>query len=421
MSFGGRCAAGVVLLAVAGPRGTKAHFAELIEKKPCRKDIVADRRGTEMTFKFGFSEADLSDDEAGVAGTSAGSVAAASAAAPASQTKTGLLDELEKTITTETAPQVHSLESVLETLRGLRVSFAKSMSPQKGEEMYRRELFDIKHQVMCEDLEGATNTGGMIQGLLMAEGDGVVDIKRNVYEGGFKSWECSYDMVDALAGLVGDGSEFRYKSIVELGCGSALPACYVFRRLLLAQQSGFRMVFSDFNYEVLRLVTVPNLVIHWASTLDAATLHELTADASLDVDAGAPVLDDNELLFSPKLLAAFTDELAHRCISITLISGLWGRSFQHILLPLAPDLLLTSETIYALDILAAVADLIIETLQGSEGSKALVAAKHYYFGVGGSVLEFLSYIRPRLPAAASLNATDIALSQLKRSIVSLTF
>lgn len=370
-----------------------------------------------MTFKFGFSEADLSGDESGVAGTTMGS----EAAARTSYTKTGLLDELEKTITTETAPQVHGLESVLETLRGLRVTFSRSRSPMKGEEVYRRELFDIKHQVMCEDMGGPTSTGRMIQDLLMAEGDCVVDIKRNVYEGGFKSWECSYDMVDALAELVGDGSEFHYKSIVELGCGSALPACFIFRSLLLAQRSGFRMVFSDFNYEVLRLVTVPNLVIHWASTLDAATLHELIADTSQEVDTAVPVLSDNELLFSPKLLAAFTGELAHRSISITLISGLWGRSFQQILLPLAPDLLLTSETIYALDILAVVADLIIETLQASKGSRALVAAKHYYFGVGGSVLEFLSYIRRKLPASASLDTTDINLSHLKRSIVSLTF
>jgi protein-histidine N-methyltransferase len=53
----------------------------------------------------------------------------------------------------------------------------------------RRELFDVRVQLMAED-------GGDESDDLAALDKS--DIKTNVYEGGFKSWECSIDLAKLL-------------------------------------------------------------------------------------------------------------------------------------------------------------------------------------------------------------------------------
>lgn len=52
----------------------------------------------------------------------------------------------------------------------------------------RRELFDIRLQIMAEDGDDATAAVGLDSS----------DIRTNVYEGGFKSWECSFDLAKLL-------------------------------------------------------------------------------------------------------------------------------------------------------------------------------------------------------------------------------
>lgn len=56
----------------------------------------------------------------------------------------------------------------------------------------RRELWDVRLQLMAED----DDVGGQGHD---AEGLGEHDVKTGVYEGGFKSWESSVDLVKVLA------------------------------------------------------------------------------------------------------------------------------------------------------------------------------------------------------------------------------
>lgn len=78
----------------------------------------------------------------------------------------------------------------------------------------RRELWDVRVQIMAEDSLGNDETKngndrsdrdeisvaedgkGNGKGI---EGLGKDDVKTGVYEGGFKSWECSVDLVRVLA------------------------------------------------------------------------------------------------------------------------------------------------------------------------------------------------------------------------------
>ena len=69
-------------------------------------------------------------------------------------------------------------------------NFVTVTSPRgKVQKLPRRELFDIRMQLMAEDENVSADS---LIGLDNA------DIKTNVYEGGYKSWECSLDLAGVL-------------------------------------------------------------------------------------------------------------------------------------------------------------------------------------------------------------------------------
>ncbi|CAL1287897.1 unnamed protein product [Larinioides sclopetarius] len=75
------------------------------------------------------------------------------------------------------------------------------------------------------------------------------DLVPGKYEGGLKVWECSIDLAQYLA----DNKciqENHY--VLELGCGIGLPG-------LVAYLCGGLVTFQDFNSEVLKLLTAPNV------------------------------------------------------------------------------------------------------------------------------------------------------------------
>lgn len=325
-----------------------------------------------MSFAFGFSDEDVDDGSAPV-NTS-------------QEQKAHPLDT-----TPAVVPQTHTLHALLSSLVNVRFTFDNHSTPANNI-VYRRALFDIKYQVMMEDTETSA------KGLLL---DNASDLQKNIYEGGFKSWECSYDVVDHLAEKLKDGLSIG--SFVELGCGSALPSCYLLVHALTKKQK-LNMVLTDFNYEVLRLVTVPNLVIHWASTIDPQRLFELS-----NID-GQP-LNNDELLLTPALLDAFEEALKASSIELSFVSGGWARDFLQFVPSV--DYIVLSETIYSVETSAVVAEILLELLK--TGGTALVAAKNIYFGVGGSVIEFVNYVGDR----AKLDVKELE-GGLKRSLITMT-
>lgn len=83
----------------------------------------------------------------------------------------------------------------------------------------RREIFDIRTQLMAEDSADHDNAE-LIAGL--EEGD----LKPNFYEGGFKTWECSLDLAklvarqDAVIDSLGDSQTDVH--VIEV-CASPQP------------------------------------------------------------------------------------------------------------------------------------------------------------------------------------------------------
>ncbi|KAI9677906.1 MAG: hypothetical protein M1829_002403 [Trizodia sp. TS-e1964] len=305
----------------------------------------------------------------------------------------------------------------------------------------RRELFDVRIQIMAED-DGSGN-----ECLL---GSANSDVQAGIYEGGLKSWECSVDLVKVLsaheyrymAGVRKDIIEVKCRSqtakawewliVPQLGCGTALPSLLLFQRALSRGQgpscsndSPIRFVLADYNVDVLNLVTVPNIFLSWAM---------LRANSS----RGGSWLHEGDLDIEPDTLAQFLENLEELEITIDLLSGAWSEEFSGLVstvlaenhrntldgeleqlgphisskvlgptLPTRHRLILASETIYSPESLPSFTKVVMNALSdqsrtldsqpsapeasktrpSSVSSRALLAAKTMYFGVGGSVAE----------------------------------
>lgn len=83
------------------------------------------------------------------------------------------------------------------------------------------------------------------------------DLIPNVYEGGLKTWECSMDLLHLLATRCLPTLQSDSHRVLEIGCGSALPGIFCM------QFDGVtRVDFQDYNAEVLRNVTLPNILLN---------------------------------------------------------------------------------------------------------------------------------------------------------------
>ena len=168
------------------------------------------------------------------------------------------------------------------------------------------------------------------------------DLIPGVYEGGLKVWECALDLIQFMWDSELD---FHGLQILELGCGTALPGIY---SLLKGAQW---VDFQDYNPEVLNYITIPNVVLNTGSKHGEAQ-------------------SKNESKSGQRS---------------RFYSGDW--SLLPSLLEQTYDVILTSETIYCLDsqpkLLTA-----LKQLVRPETGVVYVAAKTFYFGVGGSTSSF---------------------------------
>lgn len=122
--------------------------------------------------------------------------------------------------------------------------------------LFRRDLFDARFQVLNQDEhdeeDEAPSKGKEREEVFVDESS---DLVKGVYEGGLKTWECSLDLVDCLdqrgyaidqdlstPRLRGKGilevrcmpnnSVQLLTRLVQVGCGTAVPICALFARLL---------------------------------------------------------------------------------------------------------------------------------------------------------------------------------------------
>lgn len=189
------------------------------------------------------------------------------------------------------------------------------------------------------------------------------DLVKGKYEGGAKLWECAVDLTRFLlendAARDADAGFFlRLKDarVLELGCGHGLPG------LACAMRGAREVVFADYNPDVLRALTVPNARANGFST-------ERLRDG-----------DSN-----------------HRVAATTFrfLGGDWSSLSRaaSLLEPGAFDVVLAAETVYEPSSFEKHVEILRravrrKTTTKKESGVALVAAKSYYFGVGGGARSF---------------------------------
>ncbi|XP_055945913.1 histidine protein methyltransferase 1 homolog [Argiope bruennichi] len=165
------------------------------------------------------------------------------------------------------------------------------------------------------------------------------DLIPGKYEGGLKVWECSIDLAQYLA----ENSCIQENDFVlELGCGIGLPG-------LVAYLCGGLVTFQDYNSEVLKLLTAPNVCLNTAK------------ENQLDILQKCQFLcgdwhDIKEIYYS--------EEKERKLY----------------------DVILTSETIYERSNQGKLLNLMKAALK--PGGVIYLASKIHYFGVGGNIADF---------------------------------
>ncbi|KAG2452383.1 hypothetical protein HYH02_002629 [Chlamydomonas schloesseri] len=180
------------------------------------------------------------------------------------------------------------------------------------------------------------------------------DLVPGKYEGGFKLWECAADLCKAVMARYGlaaaelagaaelQHSQLQGKKVLELGCGHGLPG-------IVALMGGAEVHFQDYNACVLRRLTAPNVI---------ANMERLPRSR-------------------PRPAAKYFAG-DWRLVGEHLTGRGYGGHY---------DLILSSETIYSVPAQERLLECIKRLLQPPHGV-ALVAAKRYYFGVGGGSKSF---------------------------------
>ncbi|XP_035710000.1 histidine protein methyltransferase 1 homolog isoform X3 [Folsomia candida] len=170
------------------------------------------------------------------------------------------------------------------------------------------------------------------------------DLVPGLYEGGFKLWECTFDLLSYLEDESGKAVSIGPDTkVLDLGCGHGLLGLYALGR-------GAHVLFQDYNEEVLTFLTIPNTISNFG----------------------------DEGLLRARYFAGGWDS-----INEYAKNNNGGKDWKF-------DTILSSETIYNMDYFEDFLNLVDLCLKPS-GSLYL-AAKTCYFGVGGGTNAFTSLV-----------------------------
>ena len=163
----------------------------------------------------------------------------------------------------------------------------------------------------------------------------------------------------------------------QLGAGTAIPTLVLFQHALL-NSIPLTFVLTDYNEDVLRLVTLPNIVMTWAAN---------TASNAIPI-SNLETSSKGDLELSESLLRLFLADVQSKNINFVFLSGPWTADLASLIPHSAPDfgsLILAAETIYSPESTTAFVEILITLLKRVKMAKAMIGAKRIYFGVGGSV------------------------------------
>nr|XP_006011932.1 PREDICTED: histidine protein methyltransferase 1 homolog [Latimeria chalumnae] len=217
------------------------------------------------------------------------------------------------------------------------------------------------------------------------------DLLSGAYEGGLKIWECTFDLLTYLQAA---GVELAEKRVLDLGCGAGLLG-------ILALKKNAKVVhFQDYNRTVIEAITIPNVLINCEEEED----------------------EENEDCIEPCHKKRKESEVKEQCLQhrCRFFSGEWSNFLQLLLNgddPPKYDIILTSETIYNTVYYSSLHDVLCNLLD--EKGRVYLASKIHYFGVGGGVQLFETFVDQR--NVFSTKTAKVTDQGLKRFIIEMTF
>ncbi|CAL9750530.1 unnamed protein product [Musa acuminata subsp. burmannicoides] len=200
------------------------------------------------------------------------------------------------------------------------------------------------------------------------------DLVPGKYEGGLKLWEGSLDLVKKLHSEIEEGMlMLSGKRVLELGCGHGLPGIF-------AGLKGAAVIhFQDFNAEVLRSLTIPNVTVNLKKELNQQQ-PLLTSKTSTSITADVRFFagDWNEIhQLLPYVCSADQRKATNGGLEENSCDGY--------------DVILMAETVYALSSLHCLYELIKRCMHRPSGVVYMAGKKHY-FGVGGGTRQFVNLV-----------------------------
>ncbi|OCT92674.1 methyltransferase like 18 S homeolog isoform X1 [Xenopus laevis] len=215
------------------------------------------------------------------------------------------------------------------------------------------------------------------------------DLISGVYEGGMKIWECTFDLIRYLED---EDVDFKGKRVLDLGCGAGLLGISALKR------KAKEVHFQDYNSTVIEEITVPNALVN--------------CDRD---DANECITEEPDRKRHKK--SEIKPGLLSKC---RFFSGEWSqfsKLMQNKMSPVKYDTILTSETIYNPAYYDALHDIFQHLL--AKNGIVYLASKSHYFGVGGGVHLFETYITEKnVFCAKTLKVYE---EGLQRMLISLSF
>jgi protein-histidine N-methyltransferase len=172
----------------------------------------------------------------------------------------------------------------------------------------------------------------------------------------------------------------------------------VFQRACSAQgNSPLHITVADYNPSVLYLATLPNFLLAWALQQGGGGLLPQEALGT-----------EGELELLPEVKQAFATFLQTSGISLAFVSGGWSPEFVSLLyhptvitdpFSNSSTLVIGAETIYSPFALGLFTETLLSILRRERQERsscqamAIIAAKRLYFGVGGSLDDFVDKMR----------------------------
>ncbi|KAG9460042.1 hypothetical protein H6P81_004550 [Aristolochia fimbriata] len=229
----------------------------------------------------------------------------------------------------------------------------------------------LKSTIECVNLNGGIT---LLKGKVSAyEVFGVPnsDLLPGKYEGGLKLWEGSLDLIKILHSELRDGHlSLTGKKVLELGCGHGLPGIFT------SIEGAAVIHFQDFNAEVLRCLTIPNVKANLPRSLvQGESSHKFEADANVSSKVRFFAGDWSEV---HNLLLPVSESTPNA-------SSKQGHQSD------GYDVILMAETVYSVASLKSLYGLMKKCLRSPDGVVYLSAKKHY-FGVGGGTRQFCSLV-----------------------------